>query len=88
MRNKSGADSLGRDLLRLCSQQVAEGSLIRRIPRDEVQDFLSYAKGRMAKKVMGAQEALRGGVGQVVFADSRAENPVRGALAGEGTVIG
>ena len=65
-----------------------EGSLIWRIPRGEVQDSLSYAKGRMVKKVMGAQEALQGGVGQVVFADSRAENPVRGALAGEGTVIG
>jgi len=65
-----------------------ESSLIRRIPREEVEASLSYAKGRMTKKVMGAQEALEGGVGQVIFADSRVEQPIRNALAGEGTVIG
>ncbi len=65
-----------------------ESSLIRRIPREEVEASLSYAKGRMTKKVMGAQEALESGVGQVIFADSRVEQPIRNALAGEGTVIG
>jgi acetylglutamate/LysW-gamma-L-alpha-aminoadipate kinase len=65
-----------------------ESSLIRRISREEIEASLEYAKGRMAKKVMGAQEALDGGVGQVIFADSRAEQPIRNALAGEGTVIG
>ena len=65
-----------------------ESSLIRRIPADEIEDFMSVAEGRMKKKVMGASEALRGGVGRVIFADGRVRNPVRRALAGEGTVIG
>jgi len=65
-----------------------ESSLIRRIPADEIEDFMSVAEGRMKKKVMGASEALRGGVGRVIFAGGRVRNPVRRALAGEGTVIG
>ncbi len=64
-----------------------ESSLIRRIPADEIEEFMSVAEGRMKKKVMGAGEALRGGVGRVVFADGRRQNPVRRALSGDGTVI-
>ena len=65
-----------------------ESTLIRRIPAGEIEDFMSVAEGRMKKKVMGAGEALRGGVGRVIFADGRVREPVRRALSGEGTVIG
>jgi [amino group carrier protein]-L-2-aminoadipate 6-kinase len=41
----------------------------------------------MKKKVLGAVEALGLGVAKVVFADGRAEMPIRAALAGRGTVI-
>ena len=41
----------------------------------------------MKKKVLGAQEALAGGVGRVILADGRIEAPVSQALAGRGTVI-
>ena len=64
-----------------------ESSLIRSIPSGRLDSFMSAALDRMKKKVMGAGEALAGGVRRVVFADGRVENPIRRALAGEGTVI-
>jgi acetylglutamate/LysW-gamma-L-alpha-aminoadipate kinase len=41
----------------------------------------------MKKKVLGAEEALNGGVSRVVIADGRIQNPILNALAGNGTVI-
>ncbi|MCD6553802.1 MAG: [LysW]-aminoadipate kinase [Anaerolineae bacterium] len=64
-----------------------EGSLIRSIGRGEVEAYFPYARGRMKKKLLGATEALEDGVGRVIIADGRAQNPIRRALAGEGTVI-
>ena len=65
-----------------------EDSLIRHIPANRLDTFLEVAQDRMKKKVMGAGEALAGGVRQVVFADGRVTKPVQRALSGEGTVIG
>ncbi len=65
-----------------------ESSLIRHIPAAKIDQFMDVAEDRMKKKVMGAQEALAQGIGRVIFADGRVEQPVRRALAGEGTVIG
>lgn len=65
-----------------------EASLIRHIPAQKLEAFMDVAQARMKKKVMGAQEALAGGLKRVVFADGRVENPLQRALAGEGTVIG
>ena len=65
-----------------------ESTLITRIPAADAEAYLDkYAKGRMKKKVLGAIEALREGVGQVILADGRIENPVSNALAENGTVI-
>ena len=41
----------------------------------------------MKKKVLGAAEALAGGVGRVILGDARSGQPVSRALAGQGTVI-
>jgi len=41
----------------------------------------------MKRKVLGAVEALRDGVTQVVIADGRVTGPIQRALAGQGTVI-
>ncbi len=65
-----------------------ESSLIKHIPKANIDQFMSVAQDRMKKKVMGAQEALAQGIGRIVFADGRVEQPVRKAIAGEGTVIG
>jgi [amino group carrier protein]-L-2-aminoadipate/L-glutamate 6-kinase len=65
-----------------------ETSLVPRIPAAEIGQFMGLAEERMKKKVLGAQEALRGGVRRIIFADARVPQPLRRALAGHGTVIG
>jgi acetylglutamate/LysW-gamma-L-alpha-aminoadipate kinase len=64
-----------------------EASLIARIPRGSVEEYLPVAQGRMKKKVLGATEALAGGVGRVILGDARVAQPITRALAGQGTVI-
>jgi acetylglutamate/LysW-gamma-L-alpha-aminoadipate kinase len=65
-----------------------ENSLIPRIPKLEIEEYLNrYAQGKMKKKLLGATEALTDGVERVVIADGRIEQPVQRALAGQGTVI-
>ncbi|HEY66237.1 MAG TPA: [LysW]-aminoadipate kinase, partial [Caldilineae bacterium] len=64
-----------------------ESSLISRIPRGHVESAMDFAQDRMKKKVLGAAEALDAGVRRVIFADGRVEQPIRRALAGQGTVI-
>ncbi len=64
-----------------------ESSLIQRLSRTELAAALDYAQGRMKKKILGAGEALQGGVGQVIIADGRVENPISKALEGNGTVM-
>jgi acetylglutamate/LysW-gamma-L-alpha-aminoadipate kinase len=63
-----------------------ESTLIPRLAESQLDEALQYAEGRMKKKVLGAQEALAGGVSRVILADGRLENPIRAALAGKGTV--
>lgn len=62
-------------------------TLIRRIPRGSIGEYGQYAAGRMKKKVLAAREALSGGVERVVISDACSREPLKGALAGEGTVI-
>ena len=64
-----------------------ESTLIRQIPRSHLQAAAEAAQGRMKKKVLGAEEALHGGVQRVVIADGRIQNPISSALEGKGTVI-
>lgn len=65
-----------------------EASLIPHIvPADIDHIAQTYAQGRMRIKLLGAQEALAGGVTRVVLGDARGERPIRRALDGEGTVI-
>ncbi len=64
-----------------------ETSLIENIPAAEVESFMAFAQDRMKKKVLGAAEAVQGGVQRVVFGDARIEKPVSAALSGRGTVV-
>ncbi|HEX2863258.1 MAG TPA: [LysW]-aminoadipate kinase [Deinococcales bacterium] len=64
-----------------------EASLVPALSASRVLDGLDVAEGRMKKKVLGAAEAVQGGVRRVVLGDARLENPVTAALAGRGTVI-
>lgn len=64
-----------------------ESSLIPQIKFGELEQALGFAEGRMKKKVLGASEAIAGGVAEVVFADARVERPIFNAMNGKGTVI-
>lgn len=64
-----------------------ESTLIRSLSQAKLPAALEMAQGRMKKKVLGAEEALQGGVGKVIIADGRIEKPISSALAGNGTVI-
>ncbi len=64
-----------------------ESTLIPHLPRVGLEQALSFAEGRMKKKVLGASEALDLGVAKVVFADGRIAQPLQAALSGKGTVI-
>ncbi len=47
----------------------------------------SYARAGMALKLVGAREALHGGVANVIIADGRVEQPLQRALRGDGTRV-
>lgn len=64
-----------------------ESTLIERVDRNNIESAADAAQGRMKKKVMGAGEALTGGVRRVIIGDARAQRPITGALAGNGTVF-
>jgi acetylglutamate/LysW-gamma-L-alpha-aminoadipate kinase len=64
-----------------------ESTLIGLLPQSQISAALEAAQGRMKKKVLGAEEALKGGVSRVVIADGRIQNPISKALEGKGTVI-
>ena len=64
-----------------------ESTVIRQLPQSQLAAAMEAAEGRMKKKVLGAEDALRGGVRRVIIADGRIANPISNALAGNGTVI-
>ena len=64
-----------------------ETSLIRRLSAAELSEAMPLAEGRMKKKLLGAEEALRDGVRRVIIGDGRAAEPISRAVDGGGTHI-
>ncbi len=65
-----------------------ETTLVSQVPVVHIHSYLErYAQGRMKKKLLGATEAVKDGVGQVILADGRVPQPLQQALAGQGTII-
>lgn len=62
-----------------------ESSLVAEMPAARLAEASEWAEGRMKRKVLGAQEALAGGLSWVRIGDGRRERPIAAALAGEGT---
>ena len=58
-------------------------TLIPTIPADHLVDYMQYASGRMRKKLLGAQEALQGGVPRVCIGSTS----LLRVLNGTGTMI-
>jgi len=63
------------------ASKIDEGSL------DGWDDLEHCARGNMKRKLLAAREALEGGAGAVVIADSRAPFPVESGLFGGGTLL-
>lgn len=64
-----------------------ENSFVGTVAGHQMDSALEWAQGRMKRKVLGAQEALAGGVQRVIIGDGRIQNPLTSALAGTGTVF-
>lgn len=64
-----------------------ESTLIRQLTQSQLAEASEAARGRMKKKVLGAEEALKGGVRRVIISDGRIQNPISNAFSGNGTVI-
>lgn len=64
-----------------------EDSLIPTLKTAQLEEALTFAQGRMKKKVLAAQEALQGGVAKVVIADGRIPLPLTEAIRGKGTHV-
>jgi acetylglutamate/LysW-gamma-L-alpha-aminoadipate kinase len=64
-----------------------ESTVISQLSQGQLPMALEAAQGRMKKKVLGAEEALKGGVKRVIIADGRIQKPIVNALSGKGTTI-
>jgi acetylglutamate/LysW-gamma-L-alpha-aminoadipate kinase len=67
----------------LLSDPEDSTTLIRTIPAERLVDHMEYARGRMRKKLLGAQEALSGGVPRVCIGSAS----LLEVLHGSGTTI-
>jgi len=84
-----GADGLlfFSDTPGLLRDKTDESTLVREIDACAPEAALAAAQGRMKVKVEAALGAIDRGIGQVVFADGRIEQPIHQALRGAGTVV-
>ena len=64
-----------------------ESTLILTLSQSQLAAASEAAQGRMKKKILGAKEALEGGVSRIIISDGRIQNPITNALSGNGTVI-
>ncbi len=62
-----------------------ETSVLSTCSLNDIDTLLTYAEGRMKKKVLSAKWAMEQGIEQVIFADGRVEHPIQKALDGAGT---
>ncbi len=67
----------------LLSDPTDPSSLISAIPAERLDDYMHYAQGRMRKKLLGAQEAIHGGVQRVCIGSAS----LNAVLNGAGTTI-
>ncbi len=67
----------------LLTNKDDSATLIQDIPADQLDNYMQYAQGRMRKKLLGAQEALNGGVTRVCIG----QGSLLDVLNGSGTTI-
>jgi hypothetical protein len=75
------------DVPGLLRDRADHSTLVPGLAESEMDEAMTLAAGSMRKKLLGAREALAGGVPRVILGLGREEAPIRRALAGQGTVI-
>jgi acetylglutamate/LysW-gamma-L-alpha-aminoadipate kinase len=63
----------------LLSDPADLSTVIHTIPASQLSEYMDYARGRMRKKLLGAQEALQGGVRRVCIGSSSLQAVLNGA---------
>jgi acetylglutamate/LysW-gamma-L-alpha-aminoadipate kinase len=63
----------------LLSDPADRNTVIHTIPANQLSEYMDYARGRMRKKLLGAQEALQGGVRRVCIGSSSLQAVLNGA---------
>jgi acetylglutamate/LysW-gamma-L-alpha-aminoadipate kinase len=72
----------------LLADKSDPASRIDRLKASDLQSAIAaYAEGRMKIKLLAAAEALQSGVQRVCIGGAKSAAPIRGALAGDATVI-
>ncbi|MDP4011561.1 MAG: [LysW]-aminoadipate kinase [Candidatus Roizmanbacteria bacterium] len=64
-----------------------KSSVIGHIDKNNIDEFMNSAEGRMKKKLLGVKKAFELGVEKIYFGDGRIKNPIKSALEGKGTII-
>jgi len=64
-----------------------ENSLVRNIPKDELEARESKVEGRMKRKMLAIRKLFADGASTVIIGDGRAPHPIKDALEGKGTTI-
>lgn len=75
------------DVPGLLRDRLDPASLVPAVAAEEMDQAMALAQGSMRKKLLGAREALDGGVGRVVLGIGCGAEPVQAALGGRGTVL-
>lgn len=63
----------------LLTDPADANTLIRSFSAHHMEEYMHYAQGRMRKKLLGAQEALRGGVSRVCIGSASLQDVLNGA---------
>ena len=64
-----------------------EKTLIKKIEKNDIDDYVHFAEGRMKKKILGVKKAFEMGIKKIYFGDGRVKNPITNCLRGKGTII-
>ncbi|PIV09944.1 acetylglutamate kinase [Candidatus Roizmanbacteria bacterium CG02_land_8_20_14_3_00_36_15] len=64
-----------------------ESSLVKTVDKNKLDQDMSFAQGRMKKKILGAKEAFRLGLKTMYWSDGRIKHPIIEAINGRGTII-
>ena len=62
-------------------------SVIKKIRKEDLDDFMKFAQGRMKKKILGAKKAFELGLREMYWGDARIKQPITRVLEGNGTII-